>query len=182
MAEGTFGGVSDLLADLAPSLLVAAEIYSIWPRFGPTFSDTMLLSGNGRTRSLTESGLWAPGIPARPCPLPCNRVRSHAAWENGLRVRNEPVCSPACPASSWRRSSGAGRPPTRPRRVGQDGGANSLYGLANSRTRGKRDAPRASGDPPAARRAGPRGSQLCSPSLPAGPRGRDPGYGWPTAR
>jgi hypothetical protein len=50
MAEGTFGGVSDLLADLAPSLLVAAETYSVGPRFGPTFSDTMLLSGHGRTR------------------------------------------------------------------------------------------------------------------------------------
>jgi hypothetical protein len=50
MAEGTFGGVSDLLADLACSLFVAAETYQVGARFVPTFSATLLLLGRGRAR------------------------------------------------------------------------------------------------------------------------------------
>src|SRR5215207_788958 len=48
--EGTFGGVSDLLTDLAPSLFVAAETYPVETRFVPTFSATLLLLGRGRAR------------------------------------------------------------------------------------------------------------------------------------
>jgi hypothetical protein len=36
-AEGTFGGVSDLLAELAPSLFVAAETYAVATRFALPF-------------------------------------------------------------------------------------------------------------------------------------------------
>jgi len=44
-AEGAFGGVSNLLAEHAPSLFVAAETYPVGTRFAPTLSATRLFLG-----------------------------------------------------------------------------------------------------------------------------------------